>query len=123
MSFNDFNSGNPVVQITSVAKSISVNSFSVESSKVILDEKDNAIFYVEITQKNVTGKKWVSNKRVKRQGKEYKLKFMVENKTTGKKLVKQKTSFIEWNDLEISQWKLEREFIVGDYHFELKVTS
>ena len=115
-SFSFISEKTPIIKITEASKNIEVNSFTLKIGTVLLNETESEKIYVKICRKEVQGKKWVANKRVKRKGTRYTLNFVSENKISGK-IEKSKTKFIQWNNGEIDAWRMEKELSVGDLTF------
>ncbi|WP_224998741.1 hypothetical protein [Cesiribacter sp. SM1] len=117
------NNENVSIELVDLNQEIRTKSFGVDQGKVILNESESERFYVLIKEANISGKKFVNYERVKRKGKRFNLIFIVESKSSKKKLFKKKASFFRWNDGEINDPHLTRAIYVGKYHFRVKVDN
>lgn len=109
------------IGLVDLNREINTKSFGVDQPKVILNESEGETFYVLIRENNISGKKRVNYERIKRKGKRFRIIFIVESKSSGKKLFKRRTSFIQWNDGEIYDPNLIQPIDIGNYHFKVRI--
>ncbi len=121
-SFTKFE--NPEIVLVKTNETLENNQFKLQEGTILLNSTKFENLYVTITSKRITGKEWnENNKRERRKGTQYNIKFYEKCNQTGKTLQKAKTFITVFDSGRIDKWNTEKPFEVDNYKYEIKVVK